>query len=97
MNLKKEPNLQQALGWWSELPAKWTPFGWRDHLFRFNVLFNGMISAVPDLNPRCDAWKGQGVQLGVYPSSKPEYPGHVKDPQDQGTIVQGWQKSLQRD
>lgn len=85
-----EPDLKTAYGWWSELPAKWTPVGWKDHLFRFNVLYNGMISAVPDLNPRTKRWQGQGMQLGVYPSDKAEFPGHVSDPQDNGSVVQGW-------
>ncbi len=65
-----EPDMQTALGWWSELPAKWTPVGWKDHLFRFNVLYNGMISAIPDLNPRTTRWAGEGLQLGVWPAEK---------------------------
>ena len=64
-----EPNMETALGWWSELPNKWTPVGWKDHLFRFNVLFNGTIMAQPDLNRRTEAWKGQGVQLEFLPSA----------------------------
>lgn len=86
----REANIETAFTWWSELPAKWTPVGWKDHLFRFNVLYNGMISAVPDLNPRTRQYQGQGVQLGVFPSQKAEFPGHVIDPQDNGSVIQGW-------
>lgn len=85
-----EPNMETAFTWWSELPAKWTPFGWKEHLFRFNMLYNGMISAMPDLNRRSAEWKGQGVQLGVFPSDKVDFPGHVIHPQDNGNVIQGW-------
>lgn len=85
-----EPDIKTAFSWLSELPAKWTPVGWKDHLFRFNILYNGMISAVPDLNPRTKRWEGQGLQLGVYPCERPDFPGHVSDPQDNGSVVQGW-------
>lgn len=87
-----EPNINEAFTWWSELPAKWTSVGWKDSLFRFNVLYNGMISAVPCLNSRTTRWQSQGVQLGVWPSAQPEFPGHVTCPQDQGMIVQGWEE-----
>jgi hypothetical protein len=82
--------METAFGWWCELPDKWTPVGWKDHLFRFNVLFNGMISAVPDTNSRASAWRGQGAQLGIWPSAKAELPGHVSQPHDNGAVVQGW-------
>lgn len=85
-----EPNMETAFTWWSELPAKWTPVGWKDHMFRFNVLYNGMISALPDLNRRTEEWEGQGLQLGIWPSDRAEFPGHVSDPQDNGTVLQGW-------
>jgi hypothetical protein len=90
---QREPNMEIASTWWSELPAKWTPFGWKDHMFRYNVLFNGMISAVPDLNPRAEAWKGLGCQLGVVPLNRVDFPGHVTDPQDNGSVIQGWYDS----
>jgi len=59
-------------------------------MFRYNVLFNGMISAVPDLNPRTKAWRGLGCQLGVVPLNRVDFPGHVTDPQDNGSVIQGW-------
>ncbi|MBI2191629.1 MAG: hypothetical protein HYU36_06575 [Planctomycetes bacterium] len=59
----QEPDFQAACTWWSDLPDIWTPVGWKNHLFRFNVFWNGMIMAQPDCNRRTEAWKGQGVQL----------------------------------
>lgn len=85
-----EPTMSDAMSWWSELPAKWTPVGWKDHIFRFNILYNGMISAIPDLNPRTQRWTGQGMQLGVWPNAKVGFPGHVIDPQDNASVLQGW-------
>jgi hypothetical protein len=87
-----EPNMEKALGWWSELPNKWTPVGWKDHLFRFNVLFNGTIVAEPDLNRRTKAWKGQGVQLEFMPSGNgafETYPA-MYPAQDDGRVIQSW-------
>jgi hypothetical protein len=82
-----EPSIETALSWWSELPNKWTPVGWKDHLFRFNVLFNGTIIADPAPvsgglapNKRTEAWKDQGVQIGF---------GDLPA-QDDGRVVQGW-------
>lgn len=87
-----EPCMEQALGWWSELPAKWTPVGWADHLCRFSVLYNGMVSAIPDLNRRTRRWRGLGMQLGIWPDARPCFPGHVISPQDNGSVVQGWRE-----
>jgi hypothetical protein len=83
-----EPNMETALGWWSELPNKWTPVGWKDHLLRFNVLFNGTIMAQPDLNRRTEEWKGQGVQLEFIPSEAGAFEGFPG--QDDGRVLQCW-------
>src|SRR5512136_1319710 len=90
-----EPNMDMALGWWSELPNKWTPVGWKDHLFRFNVLFNGTIIADPAPvsgglapNRRTAAWKGQGVQLEFIPSANGGFGNFPA--RDDGRVVQGW-------
>jgi hypothetical protein len=89
-----EPDMATALGWWSELPNKWTPVGWRDHLFRFNVLFNGTLIAQPNLNRRTSQWAGQGIQLSFMPSPLrtfgigsliSEFPRH-----DDGRVIQEW-------
>jgi hypothetical protein len=85
-----EPNMETALGWWSELPNKWTPVGWKDHLFRFNVLFNGTVVAQPDLNRRTEAWKGQGVQLEFNPQPTPVAWYEDFPAQDDGRVIQVW-------
>ncbi len=98
-----EPDMAAALQWWSDLPNKWTPVGWKDHLFRFNVLFNGTIVAQPDLNTRTQRWKGQGVQLSFAPLDPNLYRrgfafsdalwGANYSAQDDGCVIQGWEES----
>lgn len=90
MRSNTEPDINTAFTWWSELPAKWTPVGWKDHMFRFNILYNGMLLAIPDLNARTERWKGQGLVVGFFPSEKAEFPGWVSQPQDNNSVVQGW-------
>jgi len=85
-----EPDIHTAMRWWSELPDIWTPIGWKHHLFRYNVLFNGMITAQPDRNSRTTAWQKQGIQLGVYPSGVPSSPYFISEPRDNGSVLQGW-------
>jgi len=63
-----EPNFDAACEWWAGLPNIWTPLGWREHMFRFNVLWNGTILAQPHMNRRTEKWKGLGVQLSFAPS-----------------------------
>lgn len=75
-----EPTYRIACQWWTELPKKWTPLGWKNHLFRYNVLFNGAVVADPHMNRRSAKWAGQGVLL--WPS--------MANPADDGTIRQGW-------
>ena len=65
-----EPNFASACEWWPDLPDIWTPIGWKDHLFRFNVLWDGTILACPDLNRRTEAWMGQGAEFQVVPTLK---------------------------
>ena len=36
-----EPSVALARQWWPEQTNVWTPFGWPDHYFKFNVLYNG--------------------------------------------------------
>ena len=85
-----EPNMETAFTWWSELPDIWTPVGWKDHLFRFNVEFNGAIVALPDLNSRTRDWKDQGVQLGIYPTADMRVPHNISLWHDDNSVVQGW-------
>ena len=50
---------ETACQWWSDLPNIWTPIGWTDHLFKFNVLWNGTLLAEPNTNRRGVALKEQ--------------------------------------
>jgi len=88
--LSSEPNIRTALGWWGEIPDKWTPVGWKGHLFRFNIEFNGAIAAIPDLNRRTADWKGQGVLLTIYPTREMAVPDTISPWRDDGSVVQGW-------
>ncbi|WP_328992683.1 twin-arginine translocation signal domain-containing protein [Kribbella sp. NBC_01245] len=42
-----EADIEQALGWWPNPRNVWTPIGWKDHLFRYNVTYNGSVIAAP--------------------------------------------------
>ncbi|MDD5676549.1 MAG: hypothetical protein PHW60_00980 [Kiritimatiellae bacterium] len=79
-----EPDFKTACGWWSDLPNIWTPVGWKDHLFHFNVFWNGMIMAEPNLNRRSENWKGKGAQVSILPISQRP---------DDGLATQGWTSS----
>jgi hypothetical protein len=89
-----EPNFQIAKQWWADLPDIWTPVGWKDHLFRFNVLWNGSILAKPDMNRRSETWAGQGLQLTITPGQDEANAhddwasGWLRH--DDGMVRQGW-------
>jgi hypothetical protein len=76
----RESDYRIAAEWWRELPKKWTPLGWKNHLFRYNVLFNGALVAEPNMNRRTERFAGQGMLL--WPS--------LANPVDDGSIKQGW-------
>ena len=42
-----EPDMATAFGWWCEPPDKWTPIGWKNHMFRYNVLSRVMGKGDP--------------------------------------------------
>jgi len=44
---RAEPDAAVAAGWWPPQRNVWTPIGWKDHLFRFNVLYDGTVIASP--------------------------------------------------
>ena len=71
-----EPDYQTACPWWADLPNIWTPIGWKDHLCRFNILWNGTILAKPDMNRRTKHLAGQGLQLAITPQlqRRPQQP-----------------------
>ncbi len=84
-----EPTFKIAAGCWADLWNIWTPVGWKDHLHRFNILWNGTILAKPDMNRRSG---GLGVQLSL----TPDYERWVKDfkadklRHDDRSVRQGW-------
>ena len=84
-----EPNFQIASEWWTDLWAFWTPVGWKDHLHRFNVLWNGTILAKPDMNRRSG---GQGLQLSLTPDYEAWVQKFKADAlrQDDHQVRQGW-------
>ena len=94
-----EPGEELAASWWSPQRNVWTPVGWKDHLFRFNVLYNGTVIAQPHLevNRRTAQWKGFDLQLTVTPSPNGEIPAKIRKESyqlaslpDQGVGIQGW-------
>ena len=95
MKAGMEPTFESASRLFSDLPNIWTPIGWKDHLFRFNVLWNGAVYAQPCLNRRTEQWRGQGVNLTFVPSLDVRqvpfthgWPAFIK--QDDGLVRQGW-------
>jgi hypothetical protein len=42
-----EPNVETALRWWTPQQNVWTPIGWKDHLHRFQVVYNGHLLVTP--------------------------------------------------
>lgn len=66
-----EPNVELAKLWWPDQRNVFTPVGWKDHYFRFNVIYNGTIFFEPfsDLSSRKHAvqWKGNDFQATFTP------------------------------
>ncbi|HLA40075.1 MAG TPA: hypothetical protein VJ417_08765 [Candidatus Glassbacteria bacterium] len=98
-----EPDAAMARALWPPQQNVWTPLGWKDHLFRFNVLYNGTLLANPDPQRRevTSAWAGLDLQLTVTPSVDNKIPEaaagepfQLSDTPDQGLGIQGWQDSV---
>ncbi|HWQ92513.1 MAG TPA: hypothetical protein VN673_12645, partial [Clostridia bacterium] len=80
-----EPNVERAAAWWPETRNVWTPVGWKNHLFRFNVLFSGAILAEPHpqspfAKQHTSPYAGQGVQLEIIPSASGGIPSPRNEP-----------------
>ncbi|MGQ9650136.1 MAG: hypothetical protein ACUVXJ_08495 [Phycisphaerae bacterium] len=88
-----EPTADIACTWWPDLRDIWTPVGWKDHAFRFNVLFNGTILAQPDMNPRTQKWKNQGVQLTFEPSHDGNWRDYAYIRRDDTMVRQRWDET----
>ena len=98
-NLIVEPDAQTAATWWPEQRNVWTPIGWKDHFFRFNVLYNGTVLAKPypgKWKEHAKPWAGEGIQVTVIPSEKGEAPltrtnvYYLHKEADNGLGIQGW-------
>lgn len=98
-----EPDVQSALAWWPKQRNVWTPIGWKDHLFRFNVVYNGTVIAEPC--PRLmrrghvDPFRGQDFQLTFAMYDNGELPPLPETPTplyklDGGFGIQGWRTEL---
>ena len=97
-------DVRTALGWWPEQQNVYTPIGWKHHLFRFNVFFDGTILAEPHPTvffpkEHTRRYEGLGLQLSVVPSldGKDPRPVHT-EPHRMETLTgnrsghQGWDK-----
>jgi hypothetical protein len=95
-----EPDLAAARTWWPAQRQEWTPIGWKGHLFRFNVFYNGMLMCEPgpawSTKNNVMQYQGQGMQLEFLP---PDFHGNFAAPatnkrylwqDDLGIGEQGW-------
>lgn len=97
-----EPNVEAARLWWPDQRNVWTPLGWKDHYFRFNVVYNGTILAEPcphwtPPRPNAKQWLGQSFQLDFMPSKDGVPPPLPKEKTqlwrtDGGVGLQGWRE-----
>jgi hypothetical protein len=96
----EEPSVEIAKQWWSPQRNVWTPVGWKDHYFRFNVVYNGTNVAEPCPNfvwPRENAkpFLNQNLQLSFTPSPSDSPAPLPTEPTilrkvDGGVGIQGW-------
>src|SRR5688500_1991687 len=68
-----EPDIKAALAWWPPQQNVWTPIGWKDHLFRFQVVYNGHLICSPAaklLKPHTRKYVGQDFQLNFHETGR---------------------------
>lgn len=95
-----EPNIPLAKLWWPDERNVWTPIGWKDHFFKFNVVYDGAIVFEPfspsSSRPQALPYKGQGFQATFIPwpnENIPALPGQettLWTQGDGGHGLQGW-------
>ncbi|MCP2257830.1 hypothetical protein LX15_001516 [Streptoalloteichus tenebrarius] len=97
-----EPNAALALLWWGEQRQVWTPIGWKDHLFRFNVLYDGTVLCEPGpawaAKPNVEPYRDRNFQLGFVPwpnGIAPALPDrhYYLYREDMGVGLQGWDRA----
>ncbi len=109
MSQLPEPNVDAARTWWSPQRQVWTPVGWKGHLFRFDVFYNGATicqpaialppSSAPTLKPYLTPYKGKDFQVTPV---MPDGGGFPKLPEDNvylyktdyGVGLQSWQQDV---
>jgi hypothetical protein len=72
-----EPNVKIASTWWPQPVNVWTPVGWKDHLFRFQVVYNGDLLCTPAGKldkPQIRKYLGRGFQLNFDASADGSLP-----------------------
>ncbi len=87
-----EPDLKTACSWWRDMENIWTAVGWKDHIYRFNVWFDGTISMVM---PRHED-KAHGyppAQVSLIPALKLKDNWFLNPGPDDNLVVQGWNDS----
>jgi len=95
-----EPNVKTALMWWTPQQNVWTPIGWKEHLHRFQVVYNGHLLVTPAgrlLKPHTKKYVGKDFQINAYPSPDGALPAMPKEDQklkllDGGLGIQGWRE-----
>lgn len=93
-----EPSIEVAKQWWTEMPNKWTVVGWKDHIFRFNVVHNGAIITMAGWMDRMrKPWPDSNCVFCFRPAVKLEdataQPDGANPYTDDGAVVQGWNPS----
>lgn len=73
-----EIDFKTASSWWPEISNKWTPVAWRDHRFRFTVLWNGSVMVIPwpTSSQRAEDLKNEpSFHLNIISARDEELPG----------------------
>jgi hypothetical protein len=76
----REPNVKLASQWWTELSNVVTPVGWRDHLHRFNIVYDGTILARPPGKPGRFEGEADPIAEGVQLTFSPSADGAITPP-----------------
>src|SRR5688500_18791755 len=95
-----EPNVETALRWWTPQQNVWTPIGWKEHLHRFQVVYNGHLLVTPAgklLKPHTKRYADLQFQMNAYPSPDGKLPPMPTEDRklkliDGGLGLQGWRE-----
>ncbi len=96
-----EPNVEIAKTWWQPQRNVWTPIGWKDHQFRYNVVYNGTVIVAPQGGYERDyrrPYSTHTLQLSFTPGTESATPPLPKVTTkvyhlDGGHGQQGWDES----